>query len=348
MREGDAASGARLSVWWAGEEDALEAFRRTGAAAALAARGGGRGFLRISHRPAEGLSMGRFHRLPRGGPQLERRWSGGRAVAVGPAELLGTLVLPSLAWLDPAGDALGAERVLNRAIRPLLGALRAFGLPAYYAGRDLVTVEGRPIAHASFTLQPDGIVIVEWVLALEGPGFRRTGRLLSQLDPQGVAAASVEGFERAASLAELGSVPDPELFCRRVAEHCGASWHCSVELGADPPAEFLSVHPASAGAYEAFRRELGPVPPGRAAAVAFEMLGVVEATAELEGGRIRDLELTGDLLASVPTLDDLARALEGAVPSRAAVDRAVIEVLSRPRRFLLGVRDLPGLIERLA
>ena len=77
------------------------------------------------------------------------------------------------------------------------------------------------------------------------------------------------------------------------------------------------------------------------------MLGAIEATATIEAGRIASLELCGDLIAPFGTLEEIAQALVDQPPTRAAADRALLAVLTRPGRFLLGARDLPGVIARL-
>ena len=77
------------------------------------------------------------------------------------------------------------------------------------------------------------------------------------------------------------------------------------------------------------------------------MLGLVEAAADLSTGVIRDLTLTGDLIAPPRTIDELARDCEGLAPEYEAIDRVVTRALSRPGAFILGVRDLAGLLARL-
>jgi lipoate-protein ligase A len=145
---------------------------------------------RIWRRRESGLLLGRFHRADpascawadakEGGGDtvqcgLSRRLSGGRIVPVGPGVVCITMAVPVVDWLDfslrePRPEqvikrALRPEQVLNRALRPLLALLRGDGVDAFYAGRDLVTVGGRAVAHASFTVMRDGVAMVEMQVA---------------------------------------------------------------------------------------------------------------------------------------------------------------------------------------
>ena len=96
--------------------------------------------------------------------------------------------------------------------------------------------------------------------------------------------------------------------------------------------------------YEVITSERSAVRPGWVAAAAIDMLGAVEAAALLERGRIAALEISGDEIATYASLTEIEDACVGQPPSRAAAERAVLSVLSRPGRFVLGARDLAGLI----
>jgi hypothetical protein len=82
-------------------------------------------------------------------------------------------------------------------------------------------------------------------------------------------------------------------------------------------------------------------------------LGVLEAYFALDAGRLREVMLAGDVIASAPTIEALEGALRGCPAEADAIDRVVTQVLADPHRFVLGigpartitdaiVRGLPG------
>ncbi len=303
---------------------------------------------RIWWRPAEGVSLGRFHRrAPDADPTLERRASGGRAVPTGPGLPAVTLVLPEVGWLQPAGPALRPDQVLNRSLRPLLAMLRGVGVDVFYPGRDLVTIEGRPVAHASFTLAPDGVCTAEIHCAFT-QSLDSLGRLLPRLDPDGVAQVDAASLSGGATLADVGILPEPALWADVLEEPLSREFGCEVVTG--PP--FTGTEAAFfAGVSEAFRgfqRERGPMPGGCASAAAIGLLGAVEACARLEEGFIRDLEISGDLIAPFHTLEEVAGVCEGQNLRPAALRRCLLTVMSKPRNFALGFDELDELIARVA
>ncbi len=261
-----------------------------------------------------------------------------------------TLVLPSVAWLAPGARPLAPDQVLNRALRPLLAVLRKKGLDAFYPGRDLVTVTGRPVAHAAFTVLPDGVTLVEMAVDLAG-AWREAGALLSALDPAAVAGADLAVWQDACGVAELGARVSPkaaiEDWKRPLVDALAQGFACDVSEQDGRPGEGASIV-ASPEAWRAFLAERGPLAPGARVAVGFAMLGVVEASARLEGDRIYDLVVAGEVLAPHHTLEDLSALLEGAVHRGPQIRKALVQVLSRPRNFLLGANDLDALIERLS
>src|SRR4029079_16786911 len=108
------------------------------------------GVLRIYTFPGDVLAAGRWHLTPPtaadAGEAFVRRLTGGRALALGEGYLGISLLLPHRSALfaeDPL--ALAPFQIANRYVRGLLRALKQLGLPAFYPGRDLVTVNRRPI-----------------------------------------------------------------------------------------------------------------------------------------------------------------------------------------------------------
>lgn len=337
---------------------------------------------RVWRRAADGLSLGRFHRIDPaaagardaaaddrtngrtgGSGGLSRRLSGGRIVPVGPGVACITLVAPNANWLDPAGASLRPDQVLNRALRPLLAMLRGEGIDAYYPGRDLVTVGGRTIAHASFTVMRDGVTVVEMHVA-ELPAFPSLAGLLDRLDPAGIAGVDREALHDATSVLESGASPRDdqawaELFAARAATAFGAEARVVSQLPAAGTGAALdpAAHVAASGidvtfAHASAARDLlaapGPVAAGAATAAAVSMLGVVECSLRRRGDRIAGLEITGDLIAPFHTLDDIRSECEGEPLRPANVRKALARAMARPRSFLLGIRDLDELILRQA
>lgn len=335
----------RLIVLDCGVEGFAEAFSRDHLAICRVAREGRGAILLMRRAASDGVSLGRFHRRPPGDSPLARRLSGGRVVAIGPGILSLTAVFPSADWLALTGPTPGPDQMLNRALRPLLSALRAVGADAFYGGRDLVTWEGGPIAVASFTALPDGVIVVEAQVALSTP-FDRCTALLAQWDPQGLVLHDASVFAATPPLERRLAPSAARDWPALIAEHAESTFGC--EASVNRPPKMTGAEAASARAFSALQEERSAVRQGWVAAAAFEMLGVVEAAALLERGRIAALEISGDLIATYASITEIEDECVGQPPSRAAAERALLRVLSRPGRFVLGARDLAGLIARLA
>jgi len=66
-------------------------------------------------------------------------------------------------------------------------------------------------------------------------------------------------------------------------------------------------------------------------------LGMLEVHFAVDGSRLGDIVLAGDLIASSPTVAALEGALRGCPVDASAIDRVVTGVLADPRHFILGV-----------
>ncbi len=285
---------------------------------------------------------------------LVRRLTGGRIVPQGPAVTCLTMAVPEVAWLTVSGAALRPEQVLNRALRPVLAALRASApsgaasgaaVDAFYPGRDLITVGGRPLAHASFTVARDGTLLVQVQIA-DRSGFDVMPQLLARFDPGGVAAADMNAFQHATSFSALtGSMLINAGWESRLAAALASELRCEVRM--EQPCAGRDVTLAHESAFSALQCELGPLAAGSACASATSMLGVIEVSARVEGGRLHDVRLTGDLIAPFHTIDALSSELEGQPARLPALRLLVARVLSQPGDFVLGVRDLDALLARL-
>lgn len=272
-------------------------------------------------------------------------------VPVGPGVVCITMAAPLVNWFDPASQALRPEQVLNRALRPVLAMLRDDGVDAFYPGRDLITVGGRAIAHASFTVMRDGVAVVDVQIA-ESEAWTNLPDLLDQFDPLGVAGVDRGGFAEAISLVGVATAARMDAdWAAHLARFGATTLGCETDLSkADDPQESDVDHGITSASRRAaleFLAEPGPLPEGHLVAATVSMLGMVECTGRMHGDRLRDLHITGDLLAPFHTLDDIASACEGQ-PFRAAnIRKALARVMASPRSFVLGVADLDELILRL-
>jgi hypothetical protein len=101
----------------------------------------------------------------RDGVPVLRRETGGPAVVAGEGLVYLALALRDASTLMPCPR----DRVLNRNVRPILGALRRIGASAHYFGREFVSVEKRPLGLVAWTRRAGGAVLLESVLGIDRP-----------------------------------------------------------------------------------------------------------------------------------------------------------------------------------
>ena len=336
----------RLSAWDAGVEPAFDGYRADQLMAAAAAADPDEALLRLWMRPSPALSVGRYHRIAEGAhAEMQRRLSGGRVVPVGPGVLGVTLAVGSSQWLDGSAD-LRPEQVLNRALRPVLAVLRTFGINAFYGGRDLVTVDGRPLLHASFCPFADGALLVE-VMVATSSSFTELESFATRLDPKGLTVAAPGMFASAVALSEFGTVPPKAAWLSELVNAAKAAFKAEARLLETPPHDLVRAVAADEEAYAGFARERGPYPDDALTAAAVGMLGVVEAAAVVEDGYVRRLEISGDLIAPFETIEAVGLACEGKRAENEVLRRIVLRELAAPGRFVLGLLDLEELVGRL-
>jgi hypothetical protein len=321
-----------------GSVSGYEAWRAELLAATLAADLGCAWLLTWT-RSKQGVSLGRFHRRAEGAEYIERRLTGGRNLPAGPAVQEFAFVLPSVDWLDEGAGGLGPGQVLNRALRPLLACLRAelssrSGLEPFYPGRDLVTVDSRPVAHAAYSVFPDGVCVVEQMLfTAEAPGV--VDSLLERLDPAGVTGQALGGLDAGCSLAQLGV--DPQIdWVRLVALESASVFACKLSPGS-LPGQGLT---ADASAWDCFQRERGSLAAGRLVAAGPSMLGMLECSGVGQGAEgdvaLSGIEICGDLLASFHLIDQVEQALEGCPPVVSEIASRIEQLTSSTGGFILG------------
>jgi len=299
------------------------------------------GVLRVYDLAGEVLSLGRYHLAPdgpspRGGVRLWRRHSGGRAMPWGEGFVGVSLVLPHRSALIASEPlALTPEQVLNRHVRGILEACELSGVPAFYPGRDVVTVERRILAVVSFEVDAAGALLFEAVIANTRDLSVLPG-LLDRADPGGVVKAGMLTADDTTSLAravgrELATEEVAERLCRGYERRLGVRFE-ERRLAPDAPFDedgWLRARSA--------RADLD-----RHASVATQ-LGVLEAHLALRDGRIGDVVLAGDFIANSPAVERLEHDLRGCPAERAAIDAVVASVLAEPGNFILGV-GAPGTI----
>jgi lipoate-protein ligase A len=307
---------------------------------ALLARAGAerRAFLRVHAWPGDVLLLGRHHRGP-ASAAVHRRLSGGRVVPAGTGFVQIALALPHRSALE-ADDphALRAEQVLNRAVRGVLGGLELLGLEAYYPGRDLVTVGGKPIGWIALTVEAGGATLVEGGLAVERD-FAVLASLADRLDPTGLAAVTLWQADDVTSVAREcdGAAPAGPAVMAAIVEGYRRRLGWQIEMDASladvAAAEDAVAFDVAADLDRCGRRAV--------------MLGTLMAYVRLAAdGTLAAVRLAGDVMAPVATMRAIEQALGGLAPARAALLAAVSRVLADPAHFLLGAtaEDIAGAV----
>lgn len=265
-------------------------------------------------------------------PVLRRR-SGGGALWTSPGVLYLALGLSSASVLM----ACPPGRTLNRNVRGLLAGLRGLGIPAFYFGRDFVSIGAGPApgAFIAWAEGPDGRVLLECFIAhetsfelpagLDGYPERATPALggkpvvtvhASAARPLGADAVLrglAQGYERAFGVELSQTPPDPQ-WQQRAAE-------LEPQLRVDP-------EDARGLCWSAPRPEA---------------IGFVSAGARVDAeGRVSGLAVGGDYFAVDGCGDALAARLLGTLGDAQGVGAAVDAVYAAPGR-IEGVRSLASL-----
>jgi lipoate-protein ligase A len=283
--------------------------------------------------PGDVLGLGRFHRTPGGSDgavRLLRRLGGGRPVPLGEGFVGLHLALPHRSALvgdDP--ERLSPEQVLNRSVRGLLGALRRFGVEASYPGLDVVSVDGRIVAGMTFEVRDDGATLVETALAV-GRSYAEVVRFADIADPKGAVPIEMVLPDRATCLADCGA-GTPSLDALVDALAAGYAERLGIDAVVTP-----AGLPPGAEADDGVGPASEPTPPLDRRARTRGLLGVVEADARIEGARLADVRVYGDLIAPSATVARIEEALRGAPIEREDLRTRVRATLAAPGAFLLG------------
>ncbi len=305
-------------------------------AAARALPDGVAGVLRVFECAGMLVSLGRYHTAPPAtdGPvRCSRRVSGGRVVSFGKGFIGVALVVA-----DPL--ALRPEQVLNRYVRGMLEGCKLGGVPAFYPGRDTLTLDGRMLGVVSFEVDAQGALLVEGIIARSAE-FASLAARLETVDPAGVVQAGMLGPAQVTSLAvALGRVPP----VAEVADWMRRGYEKTLLVECVP----LSVVPVEQSFDEAaWLRARAPRGDLDRRGTVTTQLGVVQAELGVDAGRLRAVRIGGDIIASSSAIAALETALAGCPADAAAIAAVVHEVFARPGHFVLGVGPLQNVTDAI-
>jgi hypothetical protein len=310
-----------------------------------------RGLLRTCTVPGSVLLAGRYHVVPPDAPaegamSMQRRRTGGRAVAFGDGFLGLSLVLPHRAALvSEDWRALDPAQVMNRCVRGVLRGLAAVGVPAFYPGRDLITLDRRTLGLVSFETTTAGVLLFEAVIALTRD-FSATVGLLDRLDPHGCITAPVLRAPEVTSVAAAarGSAATADLVAA-IARGYAEAFALDLDAHGDAHGVAAQLEGERVSAWlrsRVPRAELdhrGTVP---------IQLGVLEAHFAVQGGRLGPVMLAGDFLASSAAVETLERRLVGTPADFASISARTFEAFAQPESFILGLTNLSAVAEAVS
>jgi len=315
------------------------ALRAQRVARALLERGEGEAVLLLAPLSAPALLLGRHQRaasairLPgarSGSLPLVRRAGGGRALLVGPGALAVLAAAPPGASLHPG--PFGADKVMNRYVRGLLGGLRSAGArAAAWLGRDFVSSDSRRVAVVSQEGSARGATALEAVVALSADLA-----LPPELD-----GSPAHGDPRAAGPppGTLSALAGRAVSAEEVAAALEAGFAAASGLEPAPwPGAIPEAAPLPAEEEEEGLARSGPVEIA---------IGFAEALARSRDGRFEEARLRGDFIAPAFAVEALERSLAGCRAELAEVGPRVDAAFRAPGAFLHGVRELRSLAEAL-
>jgi len=328
--------------------DPLRELASTAQLMASVARGrerGEGGAIQLATLRGEARALGRYQQLARAleaplgehdptqsPANLVRRWTGGHATAYGDGILSISLILPGpSAWLS-AAESIPAEKLLNRHVRGLLRAFSALGAPAFYPGRDCVTVSARPVAYVSCERDALGVCLVQAVVGLSRP---------YRVEKNAQTGPEEETGAQAISLAEL--LRGPADLGERVGDAVLAAYAARHGLSLDA-ATLSGLESQAVAEREARLRLHGPREDSVEGMVGSGLfatpIGGLEAFVVLEQSRtLGRVRILGDFIADSAGVAELEEALRMRPADWHSVDGAVERILGGPEHFTLGLRE---------
>jgi len=304
------------------------------------------GVLRVYDVAGDVLSLGRYHLAPNppaiaANLSCYRRHSGGRVVPFGDGFVGIALVLPHRSALvsdDPA--ALAPEQIMNRYARGILEACRLVNVPAFYPGRDFVTVNRRVLALVSFEVDPAGALLFEAIIA-NRRDFSVLPAWLDVIDPAGILRTEMLTPESTTCLArELGTELTVEDVAEMIRRGFEKQFHLECEAHTLSALETQAIDATAAHDFHDDRWLRQRQVRADLDRHAFErtQLGVFESHFSLEQDHfIRDIVFAGDFLANSGAIERLERELRLCPAEWRAVDAVATDVFAQPGNFILGI-----------
>jgi lipoate-protein ligase A len=304
------------------------------------------GVLRVYDFTGNVLSLGRYHLMPEQPPasgdvRIHRRQSGGRAIPFGDGFVGMTLVLPHRSALfSDAPFALAPYQVMNRYVRGILEGCKLVGVPAFYPGRDFITVDRRILGLVSFEVDQSGALLFEAIIANQGD-FSLLPRWLDGVDERGLINAEML---TPADTTCLARATGAELTTAEVADMLRRGYEKQFNLAfAEHVLTALEERAIEATATHEFhddrwlqQRRLRPDLEHHASERV--QLGAFEAYFSLEQNRfIKEIAFAGDFIANSPAIAQLERELRLCPAEWRAIDAVASEIFSRPEHFILGI-----------
>jgi lipoate-protein ligase A len=308
------------------------------------------GVLRVYDLPGDVLSAGRYHLLHLDLPsvdrvQLHRRHSGGRLVPCGDGFVGLALVLPHRSALfSPDPNALAPHQVMNRYVRGILEACRLANVPAFYPGRDVVTVDRRVLAMVSFETDRCGALLFEAIIA-NGRDFSVLSAMRKEVDGAALVLPST-GFtpEGSTSLArELGTQLTTEEVAELLRPGFEKQFSLAFEAHALTPLEAQAIDANAARDFDddqwLYQRQLRSDLDHHASAQV--QLGMFEAHFALEQDQfIKEITFAGDFIANSPAIERLEHELRLCPAEWRAIDAVAAAIFSQPENYVLGIGPL--------
>jgi lipoate-protein ligase A len=312
------------------------------------------GVLRVYDFAGDVLSLGRYHLAPdgaaaAGGPTVHRRLSGGRVMPFGDGFVGLTLALPHRSALfsdDPL--ALAPNQIMNRYVRGILAACKLENVPAFYPGRDFITVDRRILALVSFEVDHNGALLFEAIIA-NRRDFSVLPELLDQVDRSGVIKAEMLTADSTTCLAEaLGTALSTEEVAAMLRRGFASQFDLTLEPHALSPLEQQAIEATVAHDFHTDRwvRQRHIRPDLDRHAFTRVQLGLFEAYFSLEQDRfIKDIMFAGDFIANSPAIEQLEHDLRLCPGEWRAIDAAAAAIFAQPENFILGIGPVRTIAE---
>jgi lipoate-protein ligase A len=304
------------------------------------------GVLRVYDFAGDILSLGRYHLSPAspatiGAVRRHRRQSGGRVIPSGDGFVGMALVLPHRsAFLSGGPFALAPYQVMNRYVRGILEACRLVGVPAFYPGRDVITVNQRVLGLVSFEVDRTGALLFEAVIA-NRHDFSVLPQLLDAVDGDGVITAEMLTPHDTTCLEqELGvrftTAEVAELLRRGYEKQfdvaCADHALTPLEDRAIDSTAMREFHDERWLHQRALRADLDRHSCERV------QLGMFETYFSLEQKRfIKEIIFAGDFIANSAAIMQVEHELRLCPAEWRAIDAVVSEVFAQPENFILGI-----------